>query len=178
MTSLDRRPVSVRQRPTLQAQLGGSHPADLAETLPARCYNDPAIWQRERWPIFASNWVHIAYDHQLRNSGDYVTENLAGWPIFIRRKADGSLTAFYNLWPAPCRPAGVRGRRLLEEPGVQVSRLGVQSGRQIAQCPRLRLRRTRQHGSHRHPGGVVARHGVRVPQPGHGMIRDAVGPID
>ena len=55
MTSLDQRSVSVRQRPPLQAQLSGSHPADLAETLPARWYSDPAIWQRERWPIFASN---------------------------------------------------------------------------------------------------------------------------
>ena len=82
MTSVQTRPVA----------------AELTETLPARWYKDPEIWQRERWPIFGSNWIHVAYDHQFRNSGDYVTENLAGWPIFIRRTDAGGLTAFYNIF--------------------------------------------------------------------------------
>lgn len=73
-------------------------------TLPVHWYNDPAIWQRERWPIFGQNWVHVAYEHQLRNPGDYVTENLAGWPIFIRRSPDGVLRAFYNLCPHRAGP--------------------------------------------------------------------------
>ena len=77
---------------------------ELTETLPARWYRDPEIWQRERWPIFGSNWIHIAYDRQLRNSGDYVTENLAGWPIFIRRTDSGGLMAFYNLCPHRAGP--------------------------------------------------------------------------
>ena len=53
-------------------------------------YTEPAVFERERWPIFGSSWVHIAYDHQLRRTGDYVAENLAGWPIFVRRNDDGA----------------------------------------------------------------------------------------
>ncbi|MCB0982851.1 MAG: aromatic ring-hydroxylating dioxygenase subunit alpha, partial [Ilumatobacter sp.] len=82
---------------------------EFIETLPSRWYNDPEIWQRERWPVFGSNWIHVAYDHQLRNPGDYVTENLAGWPIFIRRNEDGSLRAFYNLCPHRAGPLVFEG---------------------------------------------------------------------
>jgi choline monooxygenase len=74
------------------------------ETLPATWYTDAAMFQRERWPIFGKSWVHIGYEHQLRHTGDYVTENLAGWPIFVRRSPDGSLRAFYNLCPHRAGP--------------------------------------------------------------------------
>ena len=76
----------------------------LSTTLPARWYTDPGVFERERWPIFGCNWVHVAYEHQLRNNGDYVTENLAGWPIFIRRGDDGKLRGFYNLCPHRAGP--------------------------------------------------------------------------
>ena len=45
---------------------------ELVQTLPARWYTDPAVFERERWPIFGSTWVHVAYEHQLRRTGDYV----------------------------------------------------------------------------------------------------------
>lgn len=77
---------------------------NLPTTLPARWYHDPAVWERERWAVFGSNWIHVAYDHQLPNPGDYVTENLAGWPIFIRRHHDGALRAFYNMCPHRAGP--------------------------------------------------------------------------
>jgi choline monooxygenase len=76
----------------------------LPPTLPVRWYNDPGVFEKERWTIFGSNWIHVAYEHQLRRPGDYITENVAGWPIFIRRKDDGSLTGFYNLCPHRAGP--------------------------------------------------------------------------
>ena len=82
---------------------------ELVETLPARWYNDPGIWERERWPVFGCNWVHVAYDHEVRNSGDYVTENLAGWPMFIRRNEDRTLAAFLNLCPHRAGPLVFEG---------------------------------------------------------------------
>ena len=104
MTDLHSRSVTVRPRPDVQALMQSDRSLAPGLTLPAKWYHDPQIWQRERWPIFGSNWVHVAYEHQLRNAGDYVTENLAGWPIFIRRKDDGSLSAFYNLCPHRAGP--------------------------------------------------------------------------
>ena len=77
---------------------------ELVQTLPARWYTDPAVFERERWPIFGSSWVHVAYEHQLRRTGDYVAENLAGWPIFIRRNENRELVAFYNLCPHRAGP--------------------------------------------------------------------------
>jgi choline monooxygenase len=79
-------------------------PVDLVTTLPARWYTDPGVFERERRPIFGSSWVHIAYEHQLRRPGDYVAENLAGWPIFVRRNDDNSLAGFYNLCPHRAGP--------------------------------------------------------------------------
>ena len=77
---------------------------NLQTTLPVRWYTDPGVFEKERWSIFGSNWIHIAYEHQLRRPGDYVTENLAGWPIFVRRSDDGALKGFYNLCPHRAGP--------------------------------------------------------------------------
>ncbi len=76
----------------------------LTETLPTRYYLDPAIWEIERHQIFAKTWVMIALDHQLSRPGDYVAEQLAGWPIFIQRADDGSLRAFHNMCPHRAGP--------------------------------------------------------------------------
>ena len=103
MTSLRRERREAMSSPDLTALMEGDPAAELVETLPARWYTDPAIWQRERWPIFGQSWVLVAYEYQLRNVGDYVTENLAGWPLFIRRTEQG-LTAFQNLCPHRAGP--------------------------------------------------------------------------
>ena len=76
----------------------------MTETLPSSWYTDPAYFERERWPVFGQSWVHVAYEHQLQRPGEYVTENLAGWPIFIRRSPDGRLRGFYNLCPHRAGP--------------------------------------------------------------------------
>ncbi len=76
----------------------------LGTTLPARYYTDPAVYEIERHTIFARAWNLVAYEHQLRNPGDYVTENLAGWPIFVRRNPDGTLAGFVNVCPHRAGP--------------------------------------------------------------------------
>ena len=76
----------------------------LAETLPTRYYLDPGLWEIERHQIFAKTWVMVANDHQLPKSGDYVAENLAGWPIFVQRANDGGLRAFHNMCPHRAGP--------------------------------------------------------------------------
>ena len=77
---------------------------ELVQTLPASWYRDAAYFERERAPIFASSWMHVAYDFELPGPGSYITENLAGWPIFIRRDDSGALRAFYNLCPHRAGP--------------------------------------------------------------------------
>ena len=76
----------------------------LTETLPTRYYTDPTIWEIERHQIFAKNWIMVANDHQLQRPGDYVTEDLAGWPIFVQRGDNGVLRAFHNMCPHRAGP--------------------------------------------------------------------------
>ena len=83
------------------------------------------MFEKERWPIFGSAWIHVAYEHQLRRTGDYVTENLAGWPIFVRRTDDGELRGLLQHLPAPRRPDRVGRRGLSGQHDLPLSRLGV-----------------------------------------------------
>jgi choline monooxygenase len=76
----------------------------LDTTLSARYYVDPAVFAIERNTIFAPAWNLVAYEYQLQQPGDYVTENLAGWPLFVRRNNDGSLGGFHNVCPHRAGP--------------------------------------------------------------------------
>jgi len=76
----------------------------LVETLPARWYTDPAVWERERATIFRTSWVVVGYDAELPHPGDYLAEDVAGIPIFVRRRADGTLAAFHNVCPHRAGP--------------------------------------------------------------------------
>ena len=96
--------VRPDRTPTRRRSTASAAEWNWCETLPARWYTDPGVFERERWPIFGSAWVHVAYEHQLRRTGDYVAENLAGWPIFVRRSDDGSARGFYNLCPHRAGP--------------------------------------------------------------------------
>jgi choline monooxygenase len=87
----------------------------LDTTLPSRYYVDPAVYEIERHTIFAPAWNLVAYQHQLSQPGDFVTEDLAGWPIFVRRNPDGSLGGFLNVCPHRAGPIVPEG------PGCQAN---------------------------------------------------------
>jgi len=76
----------------------------LVSTLPSRYYTDPDVFAVERTTVFATAWNMVGYQHQFTKTGDYVTEDLAGWPIFIQRQADGKLHAFHNVCPHRAGP--------------------------------------------------------------------------
>lgn len=69
----------------------------LIDTLPASWYRDPEVFQRERRHIFARNWHLIGRSEQLAKPGDYVTGDVAGWPVFAVLDRDGGLRAFHNV---------------------------------------------------------------------------------
>jgi choline monooxygenase len=84
-----------------------------ATTLPASWYGrDPDIWERERRAIFGREWLMIGRDAELPDPGAYLTETVAGWPIFVIRDREGILRGFHNvcrhragpiLWDGPGR---------------------------------------------------------------------------
>ena len=76
----------------------------LHDTLPASWYHEAAYFDVERVSIFRESWIPIGLSCQLQSAGDYVTENVAGWPIFVQRQSDGSLRAFHNVCPHRAGP--------------------------------------------------------------------------
>ena len=61
------------------------------ETLPADWYHGAEHYARERRAIFWTNWMLIGREDQLVRPGDYVSDDIAGWPVFVIRSKDGDL---------------------------------------------------------------------------------------
>lgn len=85
-------PIDWRQSQTL---------AD-AHGLPATCYTDTELAQRERGAIFARSWQLVAHRAQLVNPGDHVVAEVAGTPLLLLRDDTGTLRALHNV----CRHRG------------------------------------------------------------------------
>ena len=73
--------------------------ASLAEawTIPAPWYVDPRVWGLERRTVFSRSWQMVGCADQVRESGQYVTGDLAGEPIVIVRGNDLVLRGFFNV---------------------------------------------------------------------------------
>lgn len=67
------------------------------ETLPAKFYSDPALYQAERREIFARSWLLIAHESQIETPNSYVATSAAGFPIIVVRDKDGTIRAFHNV---------------------------------------------------------------------------------
>lgn len=66
-------------------------------TLPSRYYTDPGIHERELAAIFRRSWLCVGHLCDLRKPGSYLTETIAGQPVFVIRAKDGTLRAFFNV---------------------------------------------------------------------------------
>lgn len=78
---------------SMAGNLAHHHP----ETLQASWYCDEAIFARERKVIFARNWTLLARQDQLARPGDYVSDEVTGWPVFVIRDRDGELKGYHNV---------------------------------------------------------------------------------
>lgn len=66
-------------------------------TAPALWYRDPSYWPRERSEIFARSWQYIGHESQLAEPGQWVADEIAGFPLLVVRGGDGALNAFHNV---------------------------------------------------------------------------------
>ena len=85
-------------------------PAQVAGSLPPRCYWDDSVLAVEIARIFRRKWVGIGHGGRFARAGDYEALELAGVPLVVLRDTDGQLRAFANS----CRH---RGARLLDGSG-------------------------------------------------------------
>lgn len=67
------------------------------ETLPADWYRGDARWQGERREIFARSWNVFTHESALAETGAWVAQTIAGYPIVALRDQDGQLRAFHNV---------------------------------------------------------------------------------
>jgi len=70
---------------------------ERAETLPARCYTDPAYLALEQRRIFNSTWQLAGRLDQVGQVGSYFTANVVDEPVLIVRGSDGELRGFHNV---------------------------------------------------------------------------------
>jgi choline monooxygenase len=73
--------------------------ASLAEasTIPASWYTNERILELEKQTVFSDSWQLVARLDQLRDSGDYVTTEIAGEPIVVVRGSDHEIRGFFNV---------------------------------------------------------------------------------
>src|SRR2546428_10124400 len=72
-------------------------PLPEARTIPSTWYTDERIFDLEKRTVFSRSWHFGARVDQLRESGDYVTSEIAGEPIVLVCGNDKSLRAFFNV---------------------------------------------------------------------------------
>jgi choline monooxygenase len=68
-----------------------------ATTLPAAWYGGATQWERERRAIFGREWLMIGHEAELPEAGSYLTDTIAGWPVFVIRDREGQLRGFHNV---------------------------------------------------------------------------------
>jgi choline monooxygenase len=71
-------------------------PQFSAETLPARLYRDPAVYEHERRRIFARSWQLVGHETQLAEPGQWLALTIGGYPIIAVRGED-RIRAFHNV---------------------------------------------------------------------------------
>ncbi len=53
----------------------------------------------EREAIFATCWLYLGHESEVRSSGDFVRRTIAGQPLFFARGKDGRIRTFFNTCP-------------------------------------------------------------------------------
>ena len=78
-------------------------PRELATTLPATAYTDPAFAKFEENEIFKKEWISLAHVSQIPNPGDFVRVDLCGEPLLVVRGKDNEVRVLSRV----CRHRGM-----------------------------------------------------------------------
>src|SRR5262249_32779845 len=81
-----------------------THYAPKEMEIPVEVYFDPDHAAGERELIFAKEPIIVGRSSELREPGDFITNDIVGAPLLVVRQKDGSLRAFSNV----CRHRGAK----------------------------------------------------------------------
>ncbi|MCA7924517.1 Rieske 2Fe-2S domain-containing protein [Burkholderia cenocepacia] len=68
-----------------------------ARAMPPGVYTSPEFLEREQQTLFRDEWLCMGRASALPNPGDYLTAEIAGQPIIVIRRDDGTLRAMSNV---------------------------------------------------------------------------------
>lgn len=64
--------------------------------IPAKIFNDPAVYQLEKERLFSRAWVFLAHESEIPQPGDYVLRWIADLSVIVVRDEHGQVRAFRN----------------------------------------------------------------------------------
>ncbi|PLB40367.1 aromatic ring-hydroxylating oxygenase subunit alpha [Aspergillus candidus] len=65
--------------------------------LPASWYTSQEMYELERRAIFSKKWLLTTHKRRLATTGDFVRDEIAGFPFILVRDKDGGINAFHNV---------------------------------------------------------------------------------
>ncbi|KAL4958485.1 Rieske [2Fe-2S] iron-sulfur domain-containing protein [Aspergillus filifer] len=65
--------------------------------LPASWYTSPEMYELERRAIFSRRWLFMTHSSRVKEAGDWIRTELAGFDILIIRDRQGNVNAFHNI---------------------------------------------------------------------------------
>ncbi|PKY01819.1 phenylpropionate dioxygenase [Aspergillus campestris IBT 28561] len=75
----------------------GSSDGSPERVLPASWYTSQEVYEFERRAIFSRNWLLTTHKRRLATTGDFVRDEIAGFPFILVRDKDGGINAFHNV---------------------------------------------------------------------------------
>lgn len=66
------------------------------DEVPAEVYSNEVIFKAEMQRIFARNWVFVAHESEIPNSGDYVLRKIGLDEVIVTRDSSGKLNVLSN----------------------------------------------------------------------------------
>jgi len=68
-----------------------------ANALPAACFTDPEVFEREKDVVFGRYWVYAGHANCIDSPGAFFTRTIGDRQLIILRDADGEIRAFDNV---------------------------------------------------------------------------------
>jgi phenylpropionate dioxygenase-like ring-hydroxylating dioxygenase large terminal subunit len=65
--------------------------------LPASWYTSQAMYEIERRAIFSRRWLFMTHSSRVKNTGDWLRYNVAGYDFIITKDRQGNVNAFHNV---------------------------------------------------------------------------------
>jgi len=65
--------------------------------LPASWYTSQSMYEIERRAIFSRRWLFMTHKSRVKETGDWLRYNVAGYDLIITKDRQGNINAFHNV---------------------------------------------------------------------------------